>query len=66
MQWMEEKMICCGWTTTRKTTSYLLSSGPVLSRFDRFLLIGPRAKGGPALRLTYQRKLALSIEAACV
>ena len=25
--------------------------GPVLSRFDRFLLIGPRAKRGPALRL---------------
>jgi len=29
----------------------LFRSGPVLSRFDRFLLIGPRAIGGPALRL---------------
>jgi len=26
-------------------------AGPVLSRFDRFLLIGPRAQGVPALRL---------------
>jgi len=25
--------------------------GPVFSRFGRFLLIGPRAKGGPTLRL---------------
>jgi len=25
--------------------------GPVLSRFDRFLLIGPCAKGGHALRI---------------
>ena len=33
------------------TNSMLLcSSGPVLSRFDRFLLIGPRAEGSPALR----------------
>ena len=28
-----------------------MRSGPVFSRFDRFLLIGPRVKGGPALRL---------------
>jgi len=26
-------------------------SGPALSRLDRLLLIGPRAKGGPAIRL---------------
>jgi len=30
---------------------YTVRKGPVLSRFDRFLLIGPRAKGNPALRL---------------
>jgi len=28
-----------------------LQPEPSLSRLDRFLLIGPRAKGGPALRL---------------
>jgi len=28
-----------------------LRTGPVLSRFDRFLPIGPRAEGDPALRL---------------
>jgi len=28
-----------------------LRTGPVLSRFDRFLPIGPRAKRGPGLRL---------------
>jgi len=32
-------------------TIFCVYTGPVLSRFDRFLLIGPRAKGGPALRL---------------
>jgi len=25
MQWMERMMVCCDWTTTRKTTLYLLS-----------------------------------------
>ena len=29
----------------------MLLPGPALNRFDRFLLIGPGAKGGPALRL---------------
>jgi len=40
--------------------------GPVLSRFDRFPLIGPRAKWGPRAPSTYQSKFTLSIEAACV
>ena len=35
-------------------------AGPVLSRFDRYLLIGPRVPS------TYQSKLTISIEAACV
>jgi len=30
---------------------------PVLSRFDRFLLIGPRHKGAPALRLLTKANL---------
>jgi len=32
-------------------TNLLLLAGPVLSRFDRFLLTGPSAKWGLALRL---------------
>jgi len=35
----------------------LVDPGPVLSQFDRFFLIGPRAKGGPALRLLTKAKL---------
>jgi len=35
-------------------------AGPVLSRFERFLLIGPRATR------TNQHKFTLSIKAACV
>jgi len=37
-----------------------MQSGPVLSRFDLFLLIWPRAPR------TNQRKLTLFIETACV
>jgi len=33
------------------TNKIVQQPGPVLSRFDRLLLIGPWAKGGPALRL---------------
>ena len=44
---------------------HLRRSGSVLSRFDRFLLIGPRAKGGPAL-CVLTNKFALYIEADCV
>jgi len=34
----------------RSKSATTWQSGPVLSRFDRFLLIGPRAEGGLALR----------------
>jgi len=49
----------------------LCTPGPVSNRFDRFLLIGPRAKGGlapkGAPRSAYnQCILTLSIEVACV
>ena len=40
-------------------------SGPVLSRFDRFLLIEPRAAGGPRASPTNQHKFALCIEIDC-
>ena len=40
-------MLLCGVVCASQSS---LWSGPVLSRFDRFLLIGPRAEGGPALR----------------
>jgi len=38
-------------------------TGPVLSRFDRFLPIRPRAEGGPAP--LNQHKVSLCIEAGC-
>ena len=43
-----------GWTTPQDSafSSRHRHPWPVLSRFDRFRLIGPRAKGGSALLLT--------------
>ena len=43
--------------TPSKITCCNIHTGPVLSRFDRFLLIGLRAEGDPSLRLLIKANL---------
>ena len=43
-----------------------LMPGPVLSRFDQFLLIGPRTEGGPALRLLTKANFTFYRSCLCI
>jgi len=58
------KPVCSVSANTVENASFTLNAGPVLSRFDRFFLIGRHAKGGPALRLLTNANLRLCVALA--